>query len=47
MPVTDADTKLQRLLEMQMLFWRNPNRSLRTAEIAEHLVTFHITDLDF
>ena len=37
MPVTDADTKTQRLLELQMLFWRNPNRSLRTVEIAEHL----------
>lgn len=37
MPVTDADTKTQRLLELQMLFWRNPSRSLRTAEIAEYL----------
>ena len=37
MPVTDADTKTQRLLELQMLFWRNPKRSLRTTEVAEHL----------
>lgn len=37
MPVTDADTKMQRLLELQMLFWRNPGRSLRTAEIAAYL----------
>jgi CRISPR-associated endonuclease/helicase Cas3 len=37
MPVTDADTKTQRLLELQMLFWRSPGRSLRTAEIAAYL----------
>ena len=37
MPVVDADTKTQRLLELQMLFWRNPGRSLRTSEIATHL----------
>ncbi|HIE47712.1 TPA: WYL domain-containing protein, partial [Candidatus Bipolaricaulota bacterium] len=36
-PVIDADTKMQRLLELQMLFWRNPGRSLRTAEIAAYL----------
>ena len=37
MPLTDADTKTQRLLELQMLFWRSPGRSWRTSEIAAHL----------
>lgn len=37
MPVYDADDKLQRLLTLQLLFWRNPERGFRTAEIAEHL----------
>ncbi len=37
MPVADAFTKTERLLELQLLFWRNPRQGLRTAEIAEFL----------
>ena len=37
MPTTDAAAQMQRLLELQMLFWRAPGRGLRTSEIATHL----------
>jgi CRISPR-associated endonuclease/helicase Cas3 len=37
MPVADAETKTQRLLELQMLFWRNPQQGFRTPEIATYL----------
>lgn len=37
MPIVDSYTKTQRLRELQILFWRNPDRGLRTSEIAEHL----------
>lgn len=37
MPTSNAHTKTERLLELQLLFWRNPHRGLRTAKIAEAL----------
>ncbi len=37
MPVADAFTKTERLLELQLLFWRNPRQGLRTKEIADFL----------
>lgn len=37
MPIADAYTKTERLLQLQLLFWRNPRQGLRTAEIANFL----------
>ncbi len=37
MPIADVYTKTERLLQLQLLFWRNPHRGLRTVEIAEFL----------
>lgn len=37
MPLTDARTKTERLLALQLLFWRNPAQGLRTKEIADFL----------
>jgi Fic family protein len=34
MPTSDAYTKTDRLQQMQLLFWRNQGRKLRTKEIA-------------
>ena len=37
MPTSDAYNKTDRLLQLQLLFWRNPARRIRTNEIAIHL----------
>ena len=37
MPTSDAYNKTERLLQLQLLFWRNPARRIRTSEIANHL----------
>ena len=37
MPTSDAYNKTDRLLQLQLLFWRNPSRRIRTNEIATHL----------
>jgi predicted DNA-binding transcriptional regulator YafY len=37
MPTSDAYNKTDRLHQVQLLFWRNPARRLRTSEIATHL----------
>ena len=34
MPLSDAYNKTDRLRELQMLFWKNPGRRLRTPETA-------------
>jgi len=37
MPTSDAFNKTDRLLQLQMLFWNNPGRQIRTSEIADRL----------
>ncbi len=37
MPTSDAYDKIDRLQQLQLLFWRNPTKKLRTTEIAEEL----------
>ena len=37
MPISDAYNKSDRLHQVQLLFWKNPARRLRTSEIAAHL----------
>ncbi|MBL7066002.1 MAG: WYL domain-containing transcriptional regulator [Anaerolineae bacterium] len=37
MPTTDAYTKTERMLQLQLLFWRNPRRGFGTTEIAGRL----------
>ena len=37
MPISDAYSKLERLQQIQLLFWRNPDRRMKTSEIADML----------
>ena len=37
MPTSDAYNKSERLLQVQLLFWRNPTKRIRTSEIADQL----------
>ena len=47
MPLSDAYNKTDRLQELQMLFWRNPGRRLRTPEIAHLLDVSESTALRY
>jgi len=47
MPQSDAYNKTDRLLELQMLFWKNPGQQLRTPEIAQLLGVSESTALRY
>src|SRR5579859_4544439 len=47
MPISDAYNKSDRLYELQMLFWKNPGRRLRTPEIADMLGVSESTALRY
>ena len=38
MPISDAYNKTDRLQQIQLLFWQNPGRRMRTSEIADMLI---------